>query len=136
MPAKDQAAYRRKRRAEGKDQKRYPQKPANLLAATRRYAAAHPERVRAQKRKQRQHKKPSAEYERKFREQAGLCAICCKPEPINGRRLADDHDHETGKRRGLLCSLCNCGIGLLQDDPSILLKAVVYLNLHGKVGAL
>lgn len=134
MPMKDQAAYRRKRRAEGKDQKRGKPNPAKVREAVRRYQKAHPEKIKHWRKLRRA--KGSHEYRRKFEEQNGLCAICNKPEPIKGRRLADDHDHETGKRRGLLCSLCNCGIGLLQDDPSLLLKAVAYLNLHGKVGAL
>lgn len=45
------------------------------------------------------------EYDRMLSEQDGLCAICRKP-PIN-RRLAVDHDHDTGLVRGLLCPPCN-----------------------------
>lgn len=38
-----------------------------------------------------------------------------------------DHDHKTGKVRGLLCSNCNRGIGLLKDDPKILKRAYKYV---------
>jgi hypothetical protein len=41
-----------------------------------------------------------------------------------------DHDHDTGKVRGLLCNRCNQGIGLLRDDPNLLIRAAEYLNAH------
>ena len=126
MPVQDQAAYRRKRRAAGKDRKRSIPKPENIRAASARYRRLHPERI------VKRSKPKSPEYNRKFQEQNGLCAICGKPEPVNGRCLADDHDHKSGKRRGLLCSLCNCGLGLLQDDPFVLQKALDYLKSYGK----
>lgn len=58
--------------------------------------------------------------------QAGVCAICYKG---NGRkRLVIDHDHETGQVRGLLCSLCNTGIGMMKDDVGNLNSAIKYLS--------
>jgi hypothetical protein len=39
-----------------------------------------------------------------------------------------DHDHITGKVRGILCRRCNRAIGLLHDDPSILRSAIGYLE--------
>lgn len=53
------------------------------------------------------------------------CAICGR-EP-GSRRLHVDHCHETGLIRGLLCSRCNSGIGLLRDDPELLKTAYNYL---------
>lgn len=38
-----------------------------------------------------------------------------------------DHDHETGAIRGLLCQMCNHGIGLLNEDPAVLQRAIEYL---------
>jgi hypothetical protein len=58
--------------------------------------------------------------------QSGVCAICGGG---NGdRRLAIDHDHMTGRVRGLLCSACNRAIGLLRDSPDRFTKAATYLG--------
>ena len=66
-------------------------------------------------------------YEELLGEQAGACAICGLAE-TTGRRLAIDHDHKTGRIRGLLCSNCNRGIGHLKDDTRLLSKAIEYLS--------
>lgn len=55
--------------------------------------------------------------------QNGLCAICLK-KPDHDLRV--DHDHETGKVRGLLCSNCNSGIGFLDEDPKLFDAAKAY----------
>ena len=39
-----------------------------------------------------------------------------------------DHDHDTLKFRGWLCSRCNTGIGLFKDDTKIMQDAINYLN--------
>lgn len=66
--------------------------------------------------------------------QGNKCAICGSEETDKRRgklrALAVDHDHETGKVRGLLCGACNKGIGLLKDDAEILRKAAAYLDKH------
>ena len=71
------------------------------------------------------------QYERLFTNQNGLCAICKQPECTvrNGKikKLAVDHDHVTGKVRGLLCSHCNTAIGLFKDDIATMSLAVAYL---------
>lgn len=74
------------------------------------------------------------EYGQMLLAQGGKCAICEKES--GGTRhgetkaLAVDHDHKTGKVRGLLCESCNQGIGKLQDDPEILRKAADYIERH------
>jgi len=71
------------------------------------------------------------QYEHLFTTQNGLCAICGQPESsvLDGKikRLAVDHDHVTGKVRGLLCGRCNTAIGLFRDDIDIMSLAVCYL---------
>lgn len=59
--------------------------------------------------------------------QHGRCAICgALPK---SRPLAVDHDHHTGRIRGLLCDRCNGGIGMLGDDIEILRRAIEYLAI-------
>lgn len=70
------------------------------------------------------------EYNCKLIEQEGKCSICSKTAKENGRALAQDHCHATGKLRDLLCDNCNRSIGLLGDDPEILIKAAKYLRRH------
>lgn len=57
--------------------------------------------------------------------QLHVCYICRKPD-LN-RRLAVDHDHQTGKIRGLLCTTCNKGLGFLDDDLTKITSAINYL---------
>lgn len=72
------------------------------------------------------------DYQQRLDAQGGRCAICGTDEPgkSNGphKRFSIDHDHKTGEVRGLLCNHCNRGIGLLRDDPDVLLKAHLYLK--------
>lgn len=72
------------------------------------------------------------EYDKKFKQQAGLCEICERPPNPNGRRLAVDHNHTTGKVRGLLCSKCNQGIGHLNDSIDLLNRCIEYLYKYDK----
>lgn len=58
--------------------------------------------------------------------QGGGCGICGGP---SGRKQFElDHDHVTGKLRGLLCPRCNKGIGLLGDSAEGVRKALDYLT--------
>jgi len=59
--------------------------------------------------------------------QHGRCALCETTQP-SGRGWHLDHDHETGKVRGALCSNCNLGLGLLGDTVAALRNAVAYLE--------
>jgi len=71
-----------------------------------------------------------ADYDALLAQQGGACVICSKPHNPTARlgRLFVDHCHRTGKVRGLLCSKCNLAIGHLDDDPSLLERAVAYLR--------
>lgn len=52
----------------------------------------------------------------------------CGERCATGRRLAFDHDKETGKFRGLLCQGCNTALGKLNHDPQLLRMAIRYLD--------
>jgi hypothetical protein len=72
-------------------------------------------------------------YEEKIAQQGHRCAICRNASSGTKRLLfCVDHDHDTGKIRGLLCITCNTGIGALKDDPRVLEAAIRYLKEHGK----
>ena len=71
-----------------------------------------------------------AEYERMLAAQGGGCAICQSKEPGGKGRFAVDHDHVTGKIRGLLCTSCNCGLGRFRDDSLRLRLAADYIEKH------
>ena len=60
--------------------------------------------------------------------QGGGCAICAKPIENIRRRMNIDHDHETNKVRGILCTGCNTGIGHLGDNKEGLQRALYYLE--------
>lgn len=64
--------------------------------------------------------------------QGNKCAICRGDKPTHRRNWCVDHDHETGKVRGLVCSKCNLGLGHFQDSITILYRAIEYLRLHLK----
>jgi hypothetical protein len=53
------------------------------------------------------------EYENLLKIQDGKCAICSKED---WRKLSVDHNHETGKIRGLLCMNCNAAIGVIERN--------------------
>lgn len=62
-----------------------------------------------------------------LKQQGGVCAICGKL-PKAGKRFAVDHDHRSGRIRGLLCYLCNYGIGMWRDDTARFVAAGKYLT--------
>jgi hypothetical protein len=59
--------------------------------------------------------------------QGGGCAICGKPQDEN-RWHPLDHDHKTGKVRGILCNQCNTALGGFRDNPQFMLAAIEYLR--------
>jgi hypothetical protein len=67
------------------------------------------------------------EYERMYEEQGGVCFICRR---ANGRtkRLAVDHDHDTGLVRGLLCGPCNKFVGYVRNSADAFRRGAAYLD--------
>ena len=110
----------------------------------RRYYEIHKEEI---KRKQKQYSKNNKEKLKEYQRikhygitlqqelkilkaQNNKCAICNKP-LTDLSEACVDHDHKTGKVRGVLCHECNLGIGKFKDNPKILIKAAVYLRNQG-----
>lgn len=68
------------------------------------------------------------DYNNLFAAQEGKCKICKKHQTELKTTLHVDHNHITGKVRGLLCKQCNFGIGYLQDNPELCRDAAKYLE--------
>lgn len=69
------------------------------------------------------------QYEQMLLEQDYQCKICSTTTPGGmGNMFVVDHNHLTGKVRGLLCFSCNCGIGSLKESITNLQKAIIYLE--------
>lgn len=96
----------------------------------RKYHAAHPEVARKSKLKANYGLTPE-DYEAMFEEQVGRCAICGVDQGSIDHPLMVDHDHKTGKVRGLLCPNCNHILGRCGDNPDILAEAMMYLARGG-----
>ena len=72
-----------------------------------------------------------AEYDKMLNEQNNCCAVCGGTKP-GGRwkSFAVDHDHVTGRVRGLLCKSCNIALGEVNDDLTTLKNMINYLSKH------
>lgn len=103
-------------------QKEHPEENA---ASKKNWADKNPDRIRTSHLK-RNFGITVVEYNALFEFQNGLCAICGSDN--EGKSFCVDHDHESGKIRGLLCKKCNSGIGFLKDDMNIIKKALFYLG--------
>lgn len=124
------------------DRKRHAANPHKVQAAAKAWKAANSDRWRAYQRSwhaANSEKKKAATLKKKYglsvldisgmeRSQEGRCAICGTDSP-GGRwgKFHVDHDHLTGKVRGLLCWGCNALLGLARDCRETLVKAAEYL---------
>lgn len=98
---------------------------AKHRAKVKQWRAAKPQLERAANRRRRYGVTQEA-FDAALVAQDGKCQICRAPNPS-----CVDHDHATGRFRGLLCSPCNAGLGLLRDDPERILAAIRYLERPG-----
>ncbi len=69
------------------------------------------------------------QYDAMLEAQGGGCFICGRP-PRDDISLHVDHDHSTGKVRGILCFCCNNALADFQEDPVLLGRAAEYLASH------
>lgn len=72
------------------------------------------------------------EYDAMLEKQNQVCKICLGPPGSKGRYYID-HNHTTGKIRGLLCSYCNFALGNSRDNIDILRNMIEYLEKDGKI---
>lgn len=71
------------------------------------------------------------DYEKMSEEQNHKCQICGRGEMnYKNKVLCVDHNHTTGKIRGLLCGLCNSGLGKFLENKELLLNAIKYINKY------
>lgn len=103
--------------------RRYRQQHADVINARRRqnYAEMSAE-DKADAKRQTLYGLSRRKFDKLAVQQEHKCAICRK-----AGKLCVDHDHGSGAVRGLLCSRCNAGIGLLGDDAGRLLTAARYV---------
>jgi hypothetical protein len=77
----------------------------------------------------RKHGMTKEDYNKRLKDQKGVCAICGNGNKQK-RRLCVDHCHKTGKIRGLLCVDCSVALGNVNDDIKILNKMIKYLKKY------
>lgn len=122
--------------------RKYPDTPEGRQAR-KEAKAAYQLAYRSKNREKQSHKErerrfgiSAHEYNEMIASQNNRCAICGEMETATRlgkvRALSVDHNHTTGKVRGLLCSDCNTGIGKLKEKRENLLAAVKYLDFHSE----
>lgn len=126
----------------------YRSQPAQRAISNRAaklWRKAHPEKMRIQyKKKYDKHWEYSRsfflrklygitikQYNELYDKQNGKCAICSKQASELAKGLAVDHDHKTGKIRGLLCGYCNTAIGSFKENIETMKAAIDYINKEG-----
>jgi len=119
----------------------YPEKRRESdRKSSRKYRELHPEEIKIRYReKSRRYRKThsrtylkckygidNAIYEQLLADQNGVCAVC--GENRGKKELGIDHDHTTGKIRGLLCMKCNLALGFMDDNLGWLQRLVDYIK--------
>ncbi len=70
------------------------------------------------------------EYSTLLEQQNHQCAVCSTPRSLLKRDLSVDHNHSTGKIRGLLCDNCNIALGHLKEDIQRMNNMIQYVEKH------
>jgi len=101
---------------------KYKKDKKKVLASNKRWADANPDKVRDIQLRY-TYNITLEDYDKMFEEQKGICKIC-GGEPGN-KSFHVDHNHNTGKIRGLLCNSCNTKLGWYEKQKE---NIVDYLN--------
>ena len=134
MPYKDPNSPAAKASAE-KKRKKYITSPGGYKAVTAAYESRQPGARRNTWYKH-AHGITSEEFEAQIVAQGGLCPIGNHPFGPRGRQAdspCQDHNHETGENRAILCRNHNVALGLFNDSIEELQKAISYLQGYSKV---
>ena len=106
---------------------------SHMKESSKIWADEHKERVKEISRKghlKRKYSISPEDYNRLMKQQNNKCLICHR---IPDKKLFIDHNHKTGKVRGLLCQNCNLMIGNAGEDINILLSGIEYLRRNANV---
>jgi hypothetical protein len=145
---KERNAKRAQRRLDHREEERekakqrYRKNCEKIKANVRAYNKAHPEIAKAYREIHKEQRKityrkralmriygiTTEEYDLILESQGGVCAICGQVQNPIERPFAIDHNHTTGKVRGLLCNNCNLILGHARDNTYILENAIHYLK--------
>lgn len=101
-----------------------------MRESSRRYRANHPERVKRTQAESRHRLNYGITIDQKWSlldDQGGCCA-CCRARDPGRRGWHVDHDHKTGRVRGILCGHCNSALGFARDDIATLQRLIDYLR--------
>jgi hypothetical protein len=125
-------------------QAKYRENPGPYIERTRKWQRENPDRVRANMERfkaagkrtvsnrkshlKRKYGLTLQEFDALLASQGGGCAICGRPDADNV-----DHDHTTGRVRGILCFNCNVAIGQLEDDEDRLAAAMTYVTRNDEL---
>jgi len=105
---------------------RYDLKREEIIQISMDYKKKHPKKVRNDKLKQ-NYGITLEDYNMMLSNQHDCCAICKKHKDDLKVILGVDHNHTTGKVRGLLCNKCNIALGGFNDNIELLNNAISYL---------
>ena len=128
------AAYDKEYRKNNKEQKAAYNKEYNethkeqKIASNKRHYERNKEYISAQHREKRYGISPE-DYDTMLKEQDNKCKICLVSfTTLKLQNIHVDHCHTTKQVRGLLCNLCNVGLGTFKDNTETLTNAIVYLE--------
>ncbi|MBI5940564.1 MAG: hypothetical protein HY859_09075 [Caulobacterales bacterium] len=69
-----------------------------------------------------------ADFNQMLADQGLCCAICGLP--LGSRHQTVDHDHDSGRIRGVVHRHCNLALGNAHEDPRVLIGCLLYLRRH------